>query len=270
MVAIVTDTENKMQAMWALLQKKYPWMLAIPCAAHCLDLLFGDIYEHPYVASALDFCSSSTHYCRATSMAKAILNRSQLSEYGKTVQLQHPGDSRWQSQLIATKALLKTQCAMEKAVVDAVFKSECLSGGTAKQRAAVLKACTAAQNQTKRDKIAFVDEFLQPLGVAHDVGQRNGRGLGAARRALFTLHEHFVAFSYPPTIEGTGLPQHVLRAVEKRRNYTLRPTHSLVYLLEARYVNKKEQLAADELSAAIDLLRSMARAHDIKMGTKEH
>jgi len=62
LVAIVTDTENKMQAMWALLQKKYPWMLAVPCAAHCLDLLFDDICKHPYVASALDFCSSSTHY----------------------------------------------------------------------------------------------------------------------------------------------------------------------------------------------------------------
>jgi len=114
-VAIVTDIENEMQAMWALLQKYYPWMLAIPCAAHCLDLLFVDICKHPFVASALDFCSSSTHYWRATSMAKAILNRSQLAEYGKTVEPQQPGHTRWQSQLIGTKALLKTLCAMEKA-----------------------------------------------------------------------------------------------------------------------------------------------------------
>ena len=269
-VAIVTDTENKMQAMCALLQKIYPWMLAIPCAAHCLDLLFGDMCKHPYVASALDFFSSSTHYWRPTSMAKAILNRSQLAEYGKTVQLQHPGDTRWQSQLIGTKALLTTQCAVKKAAVDAVFKSECPAGGTAKHRAAALKASTAVRHETNWDTLALFDELLQPLGVALDVGQSNGRGLEAVRRALFTFHEHFEAFSYQPTTEGTGLRQLVLRAAEKRRRYTLRPIHCLAYLLDARYVDKKEQLDTDELSAAIDLLQSMARAHDIKMGTRKY
>jgi len=103
-----------------------------------------------------------------------------------------------------------------KLFVDAVFKSECLAGGTAKKRAAALKASTAVRNQTSWNMIALLEELIQPLGVALDVGRSNGRGLGAVRRALFTLHEHFEAFSCQPTTEGTGLRQHVRRAVEKR------------------------------------------------------
>jgi len=32
--AFVSDTENKMQAVWASLKLKYPWLLVLPCASH--------------------------------------------------------------------------------------------------------------------------------------------------------------------------------------------------------------------------------------------
>jgi len=51
-VAFVSDTEPTMQAVWDRLHEKYPWLLIIPCAAHCFDLLFKDTIRHPALAAA--------------------------------------------------------------------------------------------------------------------------------------------------------------------------------------------------------------------------
>ena len=60
--AFLSDTENKIQAVWDLLQVRHLWMVMIPCAAHCLDLLFADICKHRCVSRPLAFGCSMTRY----------------------------------------------------------------------------------------------------------------------------------------------------------------------------------------------------------------
>eukprot|EP00170_Pyropia_yezoensis_P002244 contig_9368_g2248 len=144
--AFVSDTEPKMRAVWGRLQEEYPWMLMVPCAAHCFDLLFSYLCKYGALADAVAFCNHMTQYWRNHNLPKMILERCQRSEYdGKVIQIQRPAATRWKSQLLAASSLADTQDAMEKAVVDAAFKSQCLRTGTTEQRGAAEEAAKAVR-----------------------------------------------------------------------------------------------------------------------------
>jgi len=268
--AFVSDTENKMKAVWDLLQVRYPWMVMIPCAAHCLDFLFADICKHPCISRPLAFCSSMTRYWRMHGFPKAVLERCQQTEYGRVLQLQRPGATRWKSQLSAAAALLNTQGAMEKAVVDAAFKTECLLKGSVEQRKAAADVAQAVKRDSSWEELGMVSKLLEPLGTALDVGQSDGSCLGMVRSALFHLHHHFSSFEYPASSERLLLRQHVMQSLRERKTYTLRPVHILSYLLDPRYVDHADQPDASEMCTAFGFLKALAAAHDIKLALVEH
>lgn len=268
--AFVSDTEPKMRALWDLLQDRYPWMLMLPCAAHAFNLLFGDICKNAFVSRSLEFCNNMHLFCRNQGFPKATLERCQVAEYGRVIQLQRPGDTRWKSQYTAAESLLKTQCAMEKAVVDAVFKRECINGGSAEQRRSVAKAVLAVKNETNWEELRTVAQLLKPLAVALDNGQSDGIGIGRVRDAFFQLQAHFINFAYPQTSERMLLKQHVLKSLTERRTYSLRPIHNLAYMLDPRFVGRTDQLTNNEVRDAFELLKSMAAAHDVKLALEIH
>jgi len=266
--AFVSDTENQMKAVWDLL--RYPWMVKIPCAAHCLDLLFADICKHPCVSRPLAFCGSMTRYWRLHGFPKAVLERCQQAEYGRVVQLQRPGATRWKSQLTAATALLETQGAMEKAVVDTAFKAECLLKGSVEQRKAAADVSQAVKREGNWDELNMIVKLLEPLSVALDVGQSDGRCLGLVRSALFRLHQHFSSFDFPASSERLLFRQHVLKSLQERKTYTLRPGHTLAYLLDPRYIDRSDQPDAPEMSSAFSLLKALAASHDTKLALATH
>jgi len=97
--AFVSDTENKMQAVWASLQLKDPWLVVLPCASHCYNLLLADLSKHTPLAKGLTFCNNMTQFWRHHSTPKQILERCQTSEYGAVRQLERPGATRWKQGL---------------------------------------------------------------------------------------------------------------------------------------------------------------------------
>lgn len=262
--AFVSDTESKMKAFWDLLKARFPWLVIIPCASHCLDPLFADIWKHPVSGRSMLFVSSMTQYWRQHSLPKSVLERCQRSEYGQYLQLQRPGDTRWKSQHDAAEALLETEVAMEKAVVDSVFKNECVSSGTTEQRKAAVEAAPAVKDDKNWTELAMVAQMLGPLANALDAGQSNEHGLGKVRSALFRLQDHFGTFKYPISA-GPTLKQHVMKSFLDRKRYTLRPIHSLAYIRDPRYMDNPRQPGTAELARALDLLKSLAAAHDVKL-----
>lgn len=98
--AFVSDTEPNMQAVWEKLQTSYKGSVVVPCAAHCFDLLFGDITKHPVIAPATVLLASLSHYLRSRWLPEAILERIQLQEYKAVRQLQRVGVTRWKSALL--------------------------------------------------------------------------------------------------------------------------------------------------------------------------
>ena len=92
--AFVSDTENKMQAVWASLQLKYPWLVVLPCASHCYNLLLADLSKHTLLSKGLTFCNNLTQFWRHHSTPKQSLERCQKFEYGVVRRLERPGATR--------------------------------------------------------------------------------------------------------------------------------------------------------------------------------
>lgn len=88
--------------------------------------------------------------------------------------------------------------------------------------------------------------------------------------AFLRLRAHFASFSYPSAAGRSLLRQHVLKCVVDRQHYTLRPMHTLAYLLDPRYIDMPDQPDSAELARGLGLLRSMASAHDIKLALAAH
>lgn len=193
-----------------------------------------------------------------------------MAEYEKTIELQRPGSTKWSSQVTAAIVLLKTQGAMEKAVFDSAFKSECLASGTPEHRKAAIKAASAVKDDTNWKQLSTVVGLLEPVKLALDNAQSNGRGLGKVRSAMFRLSTHFSSFSYPPSTLGTSLKQDVMKSFHERERFTLRAVHSLAYLLDPRYADHPSQPDTTELSEALNRLCSLAAAHDVKLALTHH
>lgn len=193
-----------------------------------------------------------------------------MAEYEKTIELQRPGSTKWSSQVTAASVLLKTQGAMEKAVFDSALKSECLASGTPEHRKAAIKAASAVKDDTNWEQLSTVVGLLEPVKLALDNAQSNGRGLGKVRSAMFRLSTHFSSFSYPPSTLGTSLKQDVMKSFHERKRLTLRAVHSLAYLLDPRYADHPSQPDSTELSEALNLLCSLAAAHDVKLALTHH
>ena len=236
--AFVSDTENKMKAVWSKMSQEFPWILSIPCAAHCFDLLIRDISSLEVVSKALAFCSLMAAYWRNHHLPKAIFERVQMQENGKVLSIGRSGDTRWKSQCTAGRTILRTRSALEKSVVDRAFTNECLKKGTQRQRSIAADVRREILNSGNFELVELTVGLLNPVAEALDVAPGEVPGIGAVFRKLLMLERHFKTFSYPAANEG--LREAVISACEKRKNYPYRLVHALRYLLDPKFV-------ADEL-----------------------
>ena len=262
--AFVSDTENKMQAVWAALQLKYPWLVVLPCAGHGYNLLLADLSKHTLLAKGLTFCNNMTQFWRHHSTPKQILERCQTVEYGSVRQLERPVATRWKSQVTAAESLYKTQTAIEKAAVDGNFRALCLRSPTASQREAAAAAVMQIKDEANWDALKLVVDLLKPVAKALDVAQRDGGGLGLVMHSFFLMDEHFTNFQFPMTTAGRQLKTHSLSCLSRRRSYLLRPVHTLAYLLDPRFSRAACQPSGAEVGEAVARLKSLAEAHDTR------
>nr|KAJ0187801.1 hypothetical protein LSAT_V11C900463330 [Lactuca sativa] len=53
-VQVVTDSASNNVFVGKLVEEKYPHIYWTPCAAHCIDFIFEDIFKFPYLKRTLD------------------------------------------------------------------------------------------------------------------------------------------------------------------------------------------------------------------------
>jgi len=267
--ALAFDTEIKMQAVWASLQLKYPWLVVLPCASHCYNLLVADVSKHTLLSKGLTFCNNMTQFWRHHSTPTQSLERCQTFEYGVVRQLERPTATRWKSQVTAAECLIKTQAAMEKAAVGASFLSICLRSQTAAQWEAAAEAVQQIKDEANWDAVSIVVKLLKPVAMALDVGQRDTRGLGLVLHSFFLLDRHVNTFSFPATAAGRQLKHYCLSCVPARRTYLLLPVHTLAYLLDPRFSRSQDQPDGVQVAEAVALLKVLAEAHDTRAALLE-
>ena len=267
--AFVSDTENKMQAVWASFQLKYPWLVVLSWASHCDKLLLADLSKHTLLAMGLTFRNNMNQSWRYHLTPKQILELCQTSEYGAVRQLKLPGATRGKSQVTAAECLIKAQAVMEKAAVDASFRSLCLWSQTKAQRDAVAEAVQQIKDEANWDAAALAEKVLKPVTMALDAGQRDTGGLRLVKHSFFLLERHFNSFSCPATAAGRQLKHYCFSCLATRRTYLIRPVHTLAYLLDPRFSHTQEQPNGNEIGEAVALHKVLSEAHDTRAALLE-
>lgn len=193
----VTDTELKMQSVWAKLQEAFPWLVVVLCAAHVFDLLFKDVNKFAGVSPTATSCTGRSQFFRNRRLTEAILERILLQEYQAVRQLQRTGATRWKSELLVSDALLKTQTAMQKAVVDGVFKSEILKDEDPRLRQAAAELSDLLKNDVLLRSLETYVALMSPVPKVLDAGQGDLPGVGVVYASFTRLLKHFSTFPFP-------------------------------------------------------------------------
>ncbi|CAB4419113.1 unnamed protein product [Rhizophagus irregularis] len=112
--AFISDSAGEYTAARKQLRREYLNKVFLPCMAHQMNLVFGDIFKE------------SVHYKRTSAEAVRIvsyfhkspyftgnLRDEQTRIYNKTVSLLSPGDTRWNSYYFCFHSILKTKVALK-------------------------------------------------------------------------------------------------------------------------------------------------------------
>lgn len=93
---------------------KYPNKVFLPCMAHQMNLVMGEIFKESDVyrqtstkaVKIVSYFHSSTHFT-------GLLRNEQKAIYNKTVALATPGETRWNSYYFCFHSILKTEAALK-------------------------------------------------------------------------------------------------------------------------------------------------------------
>ncbi|XP_057851224.1 uncharacterized protein LOC131061516 isoform X3 [Cryptomeria japonica] len=111
-VQVVTDNAASYVAAGKLLMERHPKSFWSPCAAHCLDLMLEDIGKLEWVKSIVE---------RAKNISKFIYNHalvlSIMRQYTGQKELARPGITRFASNFLTLKSLIKSKAALRRMFV---------------------------------------------------------------------------------------------------------------------------------------------------------
>lgn len=185
-------------------------MVIAPCAAHRLDLLFGDITRHSSVTIATVFSATLSQYWRNRSLPKSPLERIELHEYTAVRQLQRAGMTRWTSAPLVAISLLRTQTATQKAVIYDQFKNIVLLDADRRGRDAAAEEVQLVKSDKMWAELQLYVNLLEPGANALHDGQGDKPGILSVHASFLTLFTHYQSLKYPANPAGAGLKAHCL------------------------------------------------------------
>ena len=72
---LITDTENKMRAMWRLVEAAYPKIFAYGCGTHTVQLILKDVCGLPWFANVCKKCNQMSKWFRNHHLPAGILKK---------------------------------------------------------------------------------------------------------------------------------------------------------------------------------------------------
>ncbi|XP_059075804.1 uncharacterized protein LOC131043866 [Cryptomeria japonica] len=125
-VQVVTDNAASYVAVGKLLMERHPKIFWSPCAAHCLDLMLEDIGKLGWVKECVE---------RAKNICKFIYNHalvlSIMRQYTGERELARPGITRFASNFLTLKSLLKSKASLRRMFVGEEWTSSSYATTTA-------------------------------------------------------------------------------------------------------------------------------------------
>jgi hypothetical protein len=117
--AFSTDTASVMQAAWRELKNSaFPNAIFIPCEAHRLNLLVGDIVALPEFAEVYKLATALVNYLRNAPKLYALLGEYQVKILGELKLLVVSVLTRWGTTFRLADRLLKNEFVLRQMIHD--------------------------------------------------------------------------------------------------------------------------------------------------------
>jgi hypothetical protein len=166
-VALVADNEAVMGALHTRLERDYPFLIRVPCAAHTIQLAVRDcLSSDEHASTVADFLSFIKHFEKKEHRL-ALLELQRARKVAPLV-LRKPNDTRWNSLFLAIERTLEMQSELE-----------CCMPPLLHQR-----------RDEFFDRLRALAAFLRPFRVATDTVQRDTATLSDVMDQFISLLSH--------------------------------------------------------------------------------
>lgn len=166
-VALVADNEAVMGALHTRLERDYPFLIRVPCAAHTIQLAVRDcLSSDEHATTVADFFSFVKHF-EKKEHRHALLELQRARKVSPLV-LRKPNDTRWNSLFLAIERAIEMQSELE--------------------------CCMPPHLHQRRDefftRLRALAEFLHPFRAATDTVQRDTATLSDVMAQFIKLLSH--------------------------------------------------------------------------------
>ncbi|GBG61163.1 hypothetical protein CBR_g19239 [Chara braunii] len=202
-VGVIVDNAAICAAAGRMVERDYPHINSVPCAAHCLDLMFEAFWKIPWVEEALQ---------RALDLAKFLGNHGRVHDLlheksnGKVVA--RPGATRFATNFTTVDSLQQLYLPLRSCVTDPVWKSGIVQPG---QRHLLKAATDSILDDSFWDGIEKVQETLKELLALLKLVDILGPTISKVYGRLDVVVEKLRASEFFTDIEKDKLEEIVMR-----------------------------------------------------------
>jgi len=108
-ISIVTDAEAAMQAAKRKITNKYPYIMAIRCIAHHINLITKDIISIKYVKTTLQKCQQIISFFHKAHRAEAALHDEIITSFSIGGNLKSSVKTRWSTAWNVCESILRLE-----------------------------------------------------------------------------------------------------------------------------------------------------------------
>ena len=236
---LVTDNAPNMKVAWAHMEETYPHITTIGCAAHTLNLLLKDIIALRTMDTLHKRAKQVVKYVKGKQVASATY-LSKQKEKNKSTTLKLPSITRWGGVVIMFDSLLEGKESLQEMAISQ-------TAGIESDIKRILLDDVFWERVTSSLRI------LKPIAAAIAKIEGDDAILSDVHCLFVDLKEEIQ--KVPPTslllkAEETA----VVKSLEKRREFCMKPVHAAAYMLDPKY--DRGILSGEEINSAYALIKA--------------
>lgn len=239
--AVVTDNAPNMKVAWAHVEETYPHITTIGCAAHSLNLLLKDIIALKTMDTLHKRAKQVVKYVKGKHVASATY-LSKQKEKNKSTTLKLPSITRWGGVVIMYDSLLEGKETLQEMAIS--------------QTAAI-------ESDIKRillddvfwERVTSSLRILKPIAAAIAKIEGDDAILSDVH-CLFADLKEGIQTVLPTSLLLKAEETAVVKSLEKRREFCVKPVHAAAYMLDPKY--DRGILSGEEMNDAYSVITAIS------------
>ena len=239
-VQVVTDSAAKNVLASKYLMSRYPYLYWTPCAAHCLDLIFEDIFKIPTFRKTFDRAVKVNAYIYSRT---SMLNL--MRQFTKQKEMVRPAKTRFATAFITLKRF-----HIQKNNLKKLFTSDTFTSSKYAKEEGGKQAALTILNPSFWNNILYSLKVAGPLvKVLRMVDGEKKPAMGYIYEAMDRAKETIAATFN----KKEDRYMHIFEIIDKRWNIQLhRPLHAAGHYLNPQFFYSRPAMAMDDDKEVVD------------------